>query len=222
LLCCGALSSASAASEPAPTSHLVERPDADLLLLSLRLDQSVLAETLPAYATRGGVLVPLGEVCRLLGLGILVDVARGAAAGFVIDERRRFALDVAARRVLVEGTARHFDAAGIEIHQDDIYVDAALLSEWLPLRLDVDLYAAVITVHPQETLPLEARLERERQLGAAGAAPSPMRLYSRRRRRTACWAARSSTRRCASATSRAPRAARTDWSTRPTPPAISS
>jgi len=150
------------AGEDPPLAKLfVERPESDLLLLALRLDRSTLAETLPAYQGRGGVLIPLGEVCRLLGLGVTVDLAHGLASGFFLDERRLFSLDLAGERVFVEGQPKRFDPARIEIHSDDIYVDAELLSEWLPLHLSVDQYAATITVRPEEKLPLELRLERE-------------------------------------------------------------
>jgi hypothetical protein len=160
---------ARAAQETPAGSLLVERPEADVLLLALRLDRSVLAEALPTYQEGGSVLVPLGEVCRLLGLGITVDVGRGLAAGFFIDERRLFALDVAARTVVAEGQPRRFDPARIEVHQDDVYVDAALLSEWLPLHLGVDLYGSTITVRPDEKLPSQLRLERESKLASSRA-----------------------------------------------------
>ncbi|HXO20040.1 MAG TPA: histidine kinase dimerization/phospho-acceptor domain-containing protein [Thermoanaerobaculia bacterium] len=155
---------ARAAQDPPAGSVIVERPEADVLLLALRLEQSTLAEALPTYQDRGSVLVPLGEVCRLLGLGITVDVGRGFASGFFIDERRLFALDVASRTVIAEGKPKRFDPAEIEVHQDDIYVDAALLSEWLPLHLGVDLHASMITVRPDEKLPSQLRLDRESKL----------------------------------------------------------
>jgi SPOR domain len=155
---------AGAAADVPAQSLIVERPESDVLLLALKLDQSILAETLPSYQDRERILVPFGEICRLLGLAIKVDVTRGLASGFFISEGRQFHLDVVARRVVVEGKEKRFDPAGIEVHEDDIYVDAALLSEWLPLRLDVDLYASLITVRPGETLPLQIRFERERKL----------------------------------------------------------
>jgi hypothetical protein len=152
---------------PGLTVQPVERPESDVLLLSVRLDRSLLSESLPAYPTGGCLLVPLGEISRLLDLGIQVDVAQGLASGFFLSPERLFELDLGAQKVLVEGKAKRFDPACIEAHPDDIYVDTALLSEWLPLHLDVDLFASAITVQPGEPFPLQLRLEREKKLAAA-------------------------------------------------------
>ena len=153
----------------------VERPESEVLLLARRLDATTLAETLPAYGDRGSVLVPLGELCRLLDLAIAVDADRGRAAGFVIDAGRPFLLDVPAQRVLVAGKQRRFNSLQIEIHRDDIYVEAVLLSEWLPMRLDVDLYRATITVRPIEKLPMQLRLQRAQKMGAVSSLRRPAR-----------------------------------------------
>ncbi len=149
---------------------VVERPDADLLLLAVELDRTRLTDALPSYPVQGRVLVPLGELCRLLGLGIEADPAHGLATGFFLSEGRLFRLDIAARQVWVEGKAKRFDSAGVEAHRDDLYVDAALLSEWLPLHLSVDLHGSILKVQPGERLPLQLRLERESRLGRLGAA----------------------------------------------------
>lgn len=160
------------ATQDTPTKSLiVERPESDVLLLAVRLDQSTLADALPAWQDQSRVLLPFGELCRLLGLGITVDVARGTATGFFVTDKRRFDLDVVARKVIVEGKGGRFDPGGIEVHQDDVYVDAALISEWLPIRLDVDLYGSLVTVRPGERLPLQLRLERERKLETSRSRP---------------------------------------------------
>lgn len=184
LVCMGALlvsglPERALAADPAP-SLIVAPQEEDLLLLAVRLDRTILTNSLPAYQTPSGVLVPLGELCRLLDLGITVDPASGTAAGFFIDEGRRFALDVRNQSVVVAGRSKRFDSAQIEIHEDDIYADASLLSEWLPLGLVVDPFGAVITVHPEEKLPLQLRLERARQLEMSGASGSGLASLPRR------------------------------------------
>ncbi|HEY3348627.1 MAG TPA: carboxypeptidase-like regulatory domain-containing protein [Thermoanaerobaculia bacterium] len=166
LLLSGALvfAAGSALAQPAPPAvRIVERPETDLLLLAVRLNQTLLAETIPAYGGPhpGSVLVPMGEMCRILGLAIDVDVTHATAGGFFISESRRFFLDAVGGKVLVEGRPKRFDSSGIEVHRDDIYVDSTLLGSWLPVDFGVNLYESVILVRPREPLPVQRRMERE-------------------------------------------------------------
>lgn len=156
----------------APVSEpYVRRPESEVLLLALRLQGETLADALPAYPTRAGVLLPFGEVCRLLDLAVEVDVARGSASGFVIAPGRRLLVDVPGRRLVVDGRESVLEGAGFEVHQDDLYVDARVMSKWLPVDFTVDLYGAVVVARPRETLPVQARRGRaaaaEKTLGGA-------------------------------------------------------
>lgn len=145
--------------------EFVSRPDEDVLLFEARLGELLLTEALPAYRLDGSFLLPLGELARLLSLALEVDVARGTAEGFVLEEGRRFSLRAREGAVTISGAESRFDRSRIEIHEDDLYVDVALLSKWLPVDLVVDPYAARVTVRPREPLPIQLRAERER--GAA-------------------------------------------------------
>lgn len=150
----------------------VTRPESELLLLALRLQGETLADALPAYTTRTGVLLPFGEVCRLLDLAVEVDVTHGSASGFVIAPGRRLLVDVPGRRLVVDGRESELDVTGVEVHQDDLYVDARVMSRWLPVDFTVDLYGAVVVARPRETLPIQARRGRaaaaEKTLGGTG------------------------------------------------------
>ena len=120
------------------TTRLVEmrtnRLEEDVLLFALRLDQASLSSTFPGFAVRDGVLVPLGELCRLLDLAIQVDPNRGRAEGFFIEEKRLFSLDVLAGTVAIEGRSQAFDRSRVELHTDDIYVDTRLIAVWAERR----------------------------------------------------------------------------------------
>lgn len=138
----------------------------DLLLVALRVDHDLLADTMSAYPRDGSVLLPLGELCRLLQFGITVDLPHQTAEGFFLSEARRFRLDVAAERVELE-TTRPFDRRKVLVLDDDIYVDAALLASWFPFDVHVDLFGAMITLKPREKLPFQVQRERERQIEQA-------------------------------------------------------
>jgi hypothetical protein len=143
----------------------VNRMEEEVFLFALRLDQATLSGTFPGFPVRDGFLVPFGELCRLLDLGIQADPNRGRAEGFFIEEKRRFSLDVLAGTVTIEGASQAFDRSRVELHDDDIYVDTRLIAAWLPLDLQVARRSATLTVSPRVPLPLQERWQRERMIG---------------------------------------------------------
>ncbi len=148
-----------------PAEMRMARAEEEVLLFALRLDQALLSSTFPGFDARGGTLLPLGEFCRLLDLAIQCDPQRGRAEGFFLRESRRFSLDVQAGTLTLDGRLQRFDRSSVELHQDDIYVDTALLARWLPLGIRVDRRSATITVVPVEPLPIQERWQRELRLG---------------------------------------------------------
>ncbi|MBP7678300.1 MAG: hypothetical protein KBB14_18495 [Thermoanaerobaculia bacterium] len=167
----GATAGASTGGGP---QEFVSRPEEDVLLLEARLGDLVLTDALPAFRLEGSFLLPLGELARLLSLAVEVDVARGTAEGFVLTEDRRFSLRAREAAVTISGVESRFDRTRVEVHEDDVYVDVALLSKWFPVDLLVDPYSARLTVRPREPLPVQLRAERERgaaRLAAARRAP---------------------------------------------------
>ena len=163
-------------SRTTPTSpgRETERPDGDLLLLAIRLDQQDLDVTLGAWVREGAIRLPLGELAQALGLAIEVDPGQGLAQGFVIDPRRRFRLAKGSGTVLIDGAPRPLAAASVTWHDDDVYVDARRLEEWLPLDLVVERSTLTVSVRPRERLPIQQRHERARRAARAlaGATPS--------------------------------------------------
>lgn len=150
--------------------------DEKLRLLEVRLEHHVLSEAIPAFATRDDVLLPLGELANLLTIELTVQPDPGTASGLILREERTFHLDAAQRTVTLSGRTAPIEAALVEIHPDDIYVASRLITQWLPVDLDVDLPALRLRVRPREPLPLQQRLERERrnpQLHTQGPSADP-------------------------------------------------
>jgi hypothetical protein len=87
VLLAGALSCwvSPAQTEEAATPGKVKRAEEELLLFALNLDRTPLAEAFPAYATASGsYALPLGELCRTLGIGIQVNPSTKQAKGFIL------------------------------------------------------------------------------------------------------------------------------------------
>lgn len=143
---------------PSATAEL----DLRLLLLEVRLDESVLANALTAYAVGDDVLLPLGEIARLLTLGITVDPDTRTAAGFLLREDRPFRLELENASVTTPNGREVIDPTKMRWIDDDIYVSAKLLYRWWPIDLSLSLSALTLKVVPREILPIQARLARER------------------------------------------------------------
>ena len=137
--------------------------DDNLLVLEVRLDGFVLSGSLGAYQDGVQFLLPLGELAKLLTLDISVNPGAGSATGNVLSQDRAFSLNVANSRVNANGREATFEPRQVRVIDNDIYVSSELLSRWLPIDLEVSLPTMRLRVTPREPLPLQARLERERE-----------------------------------------------------------
>jgi hypothetical protein len=158
------LNSPREAAETLPRS-LAQPNEPNLLLLELALDGSVLTDAFTVYEVGNDLLLPLGELARLLTLGITVDPDTRTAAGFLLAENRSFRLELDAARVLLPGNGgapEAVDPALLRWIDDDLYVASRLLQRWWPLDLTLSMSTLSLKVQPRETLPIQARLARER------------------------------------------------------------
>ena len=154
--------------DPAATAFaafaIVSRADEELLLYAARLNGTSLTDNLAAYPLPGGLVVPLGEMVRLLELPIQVDPRRGSASGTFLRPTNVFRLDVARGVAFVNGRELPYPRTQVEVHEDDIYVDTRLLEQWFGLTIKRDDQAAILDMESIETLPVEARWLREGRL----------------------------------------------------------
>ncbi|MBD3896939.1 hypothetical protein IEI94_13870 [Halomonas sp. ML-15] len=141
----------------------------EFLLLEVRLDQFVLSNAIPAYEVGEHTLLPLGELARLLTIAIQTQPREGSATGFILSEDRGFSLNLGNASVTRSGATETFDPALALTEPDDLYIAASLLERWLPLALEIERGSLSLRVTALEALPLQARLDRERLGGRAGA-----------------------------------------------------
>ncbi|HVS64877.1 MAG TPA: SPOR domain-containing protein [Thermoanaerobaculia bacterium] len=152
---------------PAEEPSVASDPDADLLLLGVRIERELLEDIVPAYAREGAVLLSLSALVHLLELDVRVDPQRALAEGTV--SHRHFRLDAAALRVTLGDRTFPLSAGEIERRRDDLYVDAELLELWFSAELVVDERAALVTLWPREPLPSRLRSQREGRAAFLGA-----------------------------------------------------
>ena len=141
-----------------------------MLILDVQLDGFILSDGLTAYQDGPQILLPLGELARLLTLAITVQPDAGSASGYVLTEERTFGLNVAQSLVSLAERDLAFEAGHARVIDDDIYINSELLSRWLPIDFEVTLSTLQLRVSPREKLPLQEGLERARagkRLGGA-------------------------------------------------------
>jgi len=144
--------------------------DQDAVFLLPTLGGTPLGDGLQAFPTQTSALVPLGELCRLLALGIDVQAEQGRAQGFFISPKRPFALELASRTVRVEGRTLHFQEGQVRPFGNDLYVEATLLEAWFPIDVKVELRDSALYLTSREQLPIQAAWDRDKQnnLGLPG------------------------------------------------------
>ena len=111
------------------------------------------------------VLVPLGEICRLLGFGITLNPARTSASGLFIDRKRTFSLDLDTG--IVEVAGRRVPLPKVARMPRDIYVDARSLQAWFPLEVELLPKDSALVLTAKEKLPIQEIWERDRKYGLA-------------------------------------------------------
>jgi hypothetical protein len=135
----------------------------DVLFLLPSLSGRPLGDGIQVFPFPASALVPLGELCRLLALGIEVHAVEGRARGFFITPKRQFSLDLATCSVQVEDRKLSFQDGQVRPFGNDLYVDARLLEAWFPLELKVEFRDSALYLKSREQLPIQAAWDRDRQ-----------------------------------------------------------
>lgn len=137
--------------------------DDDLTLVEVRAGQDQVTDSMSAYSSRAGVFLPLGELTRALDLAVTVYPPEKRAAGWVLQESRKFSVDLTTHTARIGGQTIAIPADQAAFHADDIYVRMDLMEKLLPINLKFDARALVLRIDAREPLPFQARLARERR-----------------------------------------------------------
>ncbi len=154
---------ASPANDSNQDSTYLSITDDDILVLEVRLENRSTGHGLIAYQNGEKFLIPLGELCSILELAVMVDPQLGNAIGWIIDEERTFDLSISKSLLTLSGEPVPLDPSTIAYDDNDIFIDASVLAKWLPVDLEVNLPRMNITITPREILPFQSRLKRDEQ-----------------------------------------------------------
>jgi len=147
----------------------------DLLLVEVVLDRLNITDSLPVYASQVGLLIPVGELSRLLDADLNVQLGEKRIVGTIGEARRSVVADLPSGVVRVDGNLQLLLAGDMVVGANDIYVRASLLEKLLPVRVRLDEAALRLELVAREPLPIQSRLDRLaklRGLQSGGSAPN--------------------------------------------------
>lgn len=139
-------------------------PD-NLMILDARYKNMLLSSGMTAYGDSDRVLIPLGEITRVIDFNIRVDAESETAKGWFISENRNFSLDLSKGEAVIDGKRLKIPEGKAGSADGEIYVDAQVLGEWFPVDFNYEFYTQSLKVNPREDLPFQARAERENLRG---------------------------------------------------------
>jgi hypothetical protein len=140
----------------------------DLLWMQVSTGDAELADSMNIYVSRAGVFLPLGEFSRVVDVAVGVFPGQRRAEGWVIEPSNRLVVDLARREAAIGGRTIPIGADQAAIYGDDLYVRADLMEQLLPVRLNADASAQILTLTTTRPLPFEQRAERLRRQAALG------------------------------------------------------
>lgn len=138
--------------------------DGDLRILAMQVEKYKLEDILPTYQRKDYLLVPLGLLSEILDLAIDVDIGSGIATGFVFNEDNTFHLDTSRNEATLKGISKPYNKALVYVLDDDIYIDARLLSQWFDININADLFSSTVKINSKNSFPFIVRLEREEKI----------------------------------------------------------
>lgn len=149
------------------SSILVERPEEELLILELYINDDLrdraLLGYLPPKTDSEGALLPLGALSRRLSYAIEIDTAAGTAQGWFLKEGNSFQMDLNQKTLRIKGEEKPLPDNAAEAHYEDIYVRANYLEEWFGLDISTETSTMRLYITSKETLPYEEELNRRKQ-----------------------------------------------------------
>lgn len=136
--------------------------DSDLRILEIRVESYTLDDVIGAYQYQDIILIPLSSFSQILDIAI--DVTTNFAEGFIITETNTFALDTVRGEVILKGISHSYETDLVKVLDNDIFVESNLLSKWLEMKLNIDLYSSRVSISSKKKLPFLARIDREKRM----------------------------------------------------------
>lgn len=160
-----------------PLQAFKEVAEEDILIFAIDLNKYNLSEGIILYQDQGRYFLSLSGLMDALEFPITIDVNKGTAEGWFLNDDRKFLLDLQQGRVTIENKTRALNPLKIHRLSDDLYVEVREISNWFPVLLEIDFQNLTIHVTSQEPLPIEERIAKEDRRGKLSNSSNPYTDY---------------------------------------------
>jgi hypothetical protein len=82
----------------------------------------------------------------------------------MFTEDKTIYLDTSRNEITINGITRFYNKELVYVLDDDIYVDANLMSKWFDISIDADLFSATVKIRSEQPFPFIVRMEREQRI----------------------------------------------------------
>ncbi len=148
----------------------IERSEDELLIFETYVNDHKRSLGMLAYLPEGAdisqTLLPISSVARSLSFSIKADLGNARIDGWFFNENNVLQVDLSREVVVLNGSERSLKPGSVELHYDDIYVQAEVLEEWLGIKFRPDISTLRLYVTSEEILPFEAEELRKKRAEA--------------------------------------------------------
>ena len=142
----------------------VEPAEEELIIVELLFEKQQLSDSLFAYRLKNKLFLPLEEFAGLLDFPLTVNTTARTAEGWFIQPERTFKLDLNRNTVTLARTEHNLPNNHAIISRDgDLYIPETLLEQWFPIHLELNFSDMRLSLSSDEPLPLQQRLQRQKQ-----------------------------------------------------------
>ncbi len=138
--------------------------DDDLRILEMRVEQYRLEDLLATYQRKDILLIPMGALAEILDFAIDVNPGDGIAQGFLFEEANTIYIDTSRNQITIKGATKSYNKNLVYVLDDDIYVDANLLSKWFDIKINADLFSSTVKITSDNLFPFIVKMEREERI----------------------------------------------------------
>lgn len=145
----------------------VERSEEELLIFETYVHDERRSSGMLAYLPDGEdishTLLPISSVARVLSFSIQGDPVQGVIDGWFFSEDNTLHVDSVRNIVRLNGQERAIPAGAIEVHYDDVYVQAHILEDWLGIKFRFDFSMLRLHISSDRPFPFEEEMNRKKR-----------------------------------------------------------